>query len=438
MVAAAFAAILLFVGTWLVLHVGFYEHRQIRDTPVYQHYGNAIANGKVPYRDFAVEYPPGALPMFALPGLATPGRDQDVSEGFRRTFETLMWICGAAALAAMALVFRALRRPIVSVWIALAFAALAPLALGSVILSRYDLWPAAIVVAALAALVAGRVRVGHALLGLGIAAKLYPAVLVPLAVAFAWKRAGRREALICTGVVIAVAALIFVPFVALSPGGVWHSVSVQLGRPLQVESLGSAVMLAAHHAFGLGVSSETSHGSQNLAGDGADAVAIAATVLQVTALVWIWAAFVRSAGSREALVRASAAALCAFVALGKVLSPQFLIWLIPVLPLVRGRRGLWASTLLAAALVLTQLWFPFRYFRLALDFEPGLSWLLLGRDLVLVAIVAVLVPRLHEEDAGRSVSQRAPHYRSKMNAALRLRRVGQLLQGAAPAGTARP
>ena len=76
-----------------------------------------------------------------------------------------------------------------------------------------------------------------------------------------------------------------------------------------------------------------------------------------------------------------------------MLSPQFLIWLIPVVPLVRGRRGVWASALLATALVLTQIWFPFRYFRLALDFEPGLSWLLLARDLTLVALVAVLTTR---------------------------------------------
>jgi len=52
-----------------------------------------------------------------------------------------------------------------------------------------------------------------------------------------------------------------------------------------------------------------------------------------------------------------------------------------------------ASVLLGVALVLTQTWFPFRYFRLALDFEPGLSWLLLARDLTLVALVAVLTTR---------------------------------------------
>jgi hypothetical protein len=308
----------------------------------------------------------------------------------------------------MAVVLCSLRRSTAGVWAALVFVALAPLALGSVILSRFDLWPAAIVAAALAALVSGRLRLGHALLGLGVVAKLYPAVLVPLAVAYAWRRAGRREALVCLGLLAGLAALVFLPFVLLSPGGVWHSFSVQLGRPLQVESLGSALLLAAHHAFGLGVTGDTSHGSQNLAGTGADAMAIGSTIVQIAALVWIWAAFARGPASREALVRASAAALVVFVALGKVLSPQFLIWLIPIVPLVRGRRGLWASGLLALAFVLTQLWFPFRYFRLALDFEAGMSWLLLARDLVLVAVAALLVLPLRRWDPDGLAGARAP------------------------------
>ena len=400
-VAAAFAAIALFVVSWTLLHVGFYTHKQLIDTPVYQRYGNAIADGKVPYRDFAVEYPPGALPVFALPGLAEPGRNQEVSTGFRRSFETLMWLCGAAALAAMAVILRTLRRSTVNVWAALCLAAIAPLLLGSVILSRFDLWPAALVAAALAALVSGRLRLGHALLGLGVAAKLYPAVFVPLAVAFVWKRAGRREALTCLALGLGVVAAVFAPFVILSPGGVWQSLSVQLTRPLQVESLGSALLLVGHHVFGVGVTGETSHGSQNLAGSAADWLALLSTVLQAGVLIWIWAAFARGRGDAEALVRSTAAALCAFIAFGKVLSPQFMIWLIPIVPLVRGRRGLGASALLGVALVLTQIWFPFRYFRLSLNFEAGLSWVLLARDLTLVALVAMLVVTLGRATAAR-------------------------------------
>ena len=384
----------LFVGTWSLLHVGFYRHKQILDTPVYQRYGNEIAHGKVPYRDFELEYPPGALPVFALPGLAQPGHGQDVTPGFRRTFETMMWVCGAIALCAMAFVLREIGG---ATFAPLVFAAVAPLALGSVILSRFDLWPAALTALALAALVGGRFRIGHALLGLGAAAKFYPAVLVPLAVAYAWRRRGRREALLGLALTVGAFAVVFLPFVILAPGGVWRSVSVQLRRPLQVESLGAALLLAAHHAFGVGVTGQTSHGSQNLAGTSADVVGAVSTVLQVCVLVWIWVMFARARTNAAALVRASAAAVCAFVAFGKVLSPQFLIWLIPVVPLVRGRRGLWASALLLAALLLTQVWFPFRYFRLALNFESGLSWVLLVRDLTLAAVALLLATSLRRD-----------------------------------------
>ena len=388
---AALVALVLFAGAWGLLHVGFYTRDQVLDTPVYQTYGNAIARGDVPYRDFAVEYPPGALPMFALPGLAKPGHDQFVTPGFRHTFEALMWLCGAAALVAGAVTLGVLRAGAARLWSALAFVALAPLALGAVVLSRFDLWPAALVAAALAALVTDRFRLGGGLLGAAVATKLFPVVLVPLAVTYAWRRRGRREAALCLSALAGVVAVVFAPFVALAPAGVWHSLTGQVTRPLQVESLGSALLVAAHHAWGFGVAVETSHGSQNLAGHAPRVAAAVETVVLVLALAGVWAAFAAGRGTRGELVRASAAALVAFVAFGKVLSPQFLIWLVPVVPLVGGKRGLRATVLLGVALVLTQLWFPYRYWLYATGFDPLASWLVLARDLSLVALLAVLV-----------------------------------------------
>jgi uncharacterized membrane protein len=273
---------------------------------------------------------------------------------------------------------------------ALGFAALAPLLIGSVLLSRFDLWPAALTTGALAAFVAGRHRLGSGVLGLAVSAKLFPAVLGPVATVWVWRRRGRREALLCLGVFAAVVALCFVPFLVLSPQGVWHSVTTQTNRPLQIESLGAGVLLAAHAVGWLGVTMRSSHGSDNLAGAGPDALAAIQTVLQAAAIVVTWIWFARGPATRERLVRTSATAVCAFIAFGKVLSPQFLIWLIPLVPLVRGRRGMVASALLALALVLTQAWFPFRYFDLALRLDRAASLLVLARDLVLVALFAVL------------------------------------------------
>lgn len=82
--------------------------------------------------------------------------------------------------------------------------------------------------------------------------------------------------------------------------------------------------------------------------------------------------------------------MTAFVSLGKVLSPQFLIWLVPLVPLVAGGYGLAGSGLLLAALVLTHLWFPGRYWDLV-DLDGAPAWLLVSRNAALVALLAVLV-----------------------------------------------
>jgi len=385
---AGTVAIAVFVAAWSGIHFGFYRDSRIADTPIYQRYGDAIADGHVPYRDFQLEYPPGALPVFALPSLLR-SQDGDL-DGYRAGFEAEMLVCGALTLAFMLAILLSVEAGPMRTGPALGFAAVSPFLLGSVMLSRFDLWLAALVTGSLAAFVAGRHRIGAGVLGLAVSAKLFPAVLVPIAAVWIWRRRGRREALVCLGVFAAVVCLCFLPFVVIAPHGVWHSLTTQTSRPLQIETLGAGILLVAHAVGGLAITMRPSHGSQNLAGSAPDALAVVQTVLQAAALLLTWIWFARGPVTRERLVRASATAVCAFVAFGKVLSPQFLIWLIPLVPLVRGRRGLAGTLLLATALVLTQVWFPFRYWDLALRFDPTASWLVLVRDLVLVALFAVL------------------------------------------------
>ena len=397
--AATLVAVVLFLFCWALLHRGFFAHDPIVDTPVYERYGSAIDSGQVPYRDFAVEYPPGALPVFVLPALGGAHGDS-----YRRRFEALMALLGELMLVSIAVALVALgvgRRWLLA---ALGLAAVAPLLLGPVVLSRFDLWPAALTAIALAALAGDRVRLGHLALGAAVAAKLYAAVLVPIALVYVWRRRGRREAVVCGALLLGVVAIAFVPFLVVAPDGVWDSLWNQASRPLQIESLGAGLLLVSHHVFGTGVTMESSHGSQNLAGTTADAFAVAQSVLQLSTLVAVWILFARGPATRTRLLYASAAALVAFVALGKVLSPQFLIWLIPVVPLLRGRRGLTAAVVLAAGLVLTQLWFPYRYWDLALHFGTLESWLVLLRDLVLLALLAIVVRGLVERDAERFAS----------------------------------
>ena len=386
---AALAAAALFLLSWGALHTAWYDDAEIVDTPVYERYGEAIEDGAVPYRDIRPEYPPGALPAFVVPALLS-----DDEAGFRDVFEWLMAAFGVATVALAAVTLRGVGASRERTAAALGFVAVFPLLLGSVVLTRFDLFPIALSVGALAALVHERDRLGFALLGAAVAVKLFPGVLVPVALAYTWRRRGRREALVCLAIFAAVIALLFLPFLVLAPEGVARSIGHQLSRPLQIESLGSALYLAAHHVVGLDVEMRSGHGSQNLHATGTGLAALVFGAVQLAALAWIW---LRRPAGKEELLRWSAAAVVAFVALGKVLSPQFLIWLAPLVPLVGGLRGLRASILLGAALVLTQLWFPSRYWELARDLDALPSTLVLLRDLTLVAVLVVLVRDMRRE-----------------------------------------
>jgi hypothetical protein len=379
--AVALGIVLLTIS-WALLHTGFWSETQIIDTPVYEGYGEAVLDGQVPYRDFDLEYPPAALPAFVLPALAQEG-------DYGSAFELLMWACAAGAVVGLGLALAAVNAGTARLYGAICFLALAPLALGTVLLSRYDLWPAALTIGALAAFVGRRERVGFGILGLAVAAKIYPLVLLPPALIWMAKRRGTRELWIGLGCFAGILALCFVPFLVLSPGGVAHSIGTQLERPLQLESLGASLLLAAEQLGLYDATVKSSHGSQNLAGSLPDTIAALQSAFQVVAVGVVWAVFAARDRGREGLLAAVAASVTAFVAFGKVLSPQFLIWLLPLVPAVAGAGGLAACGVLLVALVTTQLWFPFRYWDVV-ALEP-VGWLVFVRDLLLVGLYAILL-----------------------------------------------
>ncbi len=371
----------------------------ITDVPLYRTYGERIASGLVPYRDFAFEYPPGALPALVLPALVT-----DSLTAYRVVFAAEMAVLGALGVLLLAEGLRGLGRTGTDRRVVLATVALLPLLLGGVILTRFDLLPAALVALALALLLAGRLRAGALIVGLGIAVKLYPVLLVPLLAITAWRKGGRRELGIVVGLAALPALLAYLPFAVLAPDGVLDSIGRQLGRPLQIESLGSGVLLALHHAFGLSLGWASGSGSQNLTGTGPDVVAVLLAIGQVVAVALVWASFARGPATPERLARHAAAAVVAFVALSKVLSPQFLVWLVLLVPLVGGPRSRAALWLAVLACALTAAWFPVRYWELVREFDPLASWLVLARGMTLLALLAVLTWPATERARARSRS----------------------------------
>jgi len=187
-----------------------------------------------------------------------------------------------------------------------------------------------------------------------------------------------------------VAGAVIAPFAAYAPHGVYESFHSQATRGLQIESLGASVLLVldrlglydAHVVETFGVA------GRNLSGGTAHAVADVLLALEALAVVAVWWLYARARDLRDPLPLAFAAAVAGFLAFTKVFSPQYLVWL---LPLVVAGGGAVAVALAAVAAVLAQVWF-FHYGALfRLDWPV---WLLFARDLVMVALYGVLAASL--------------------------------------------
>jgi len=375
--AAVALATCILLGCWSLAHHLAAQHKLLVDTPVYERYGDAVVQGKVPYRDFRPEYPPLSLPTFILPSLVA-GRHHRAD--YTRWFDREMAVCAILVLLGVALITT---RPT-----ALGLVAVAPVLLGPVVLTRFDYWPTALAVLALAAFLRNRLTAAAILLGAAISAKLWPAAIGPVLFLHLWRTRGARVAAAFAGGVVAVTAAFFLPFAIIAPEGVRYSLHRQFGRPIQIESLGGVVLIWIHRFFHTTINVKSSFGSQNIDGFGYHAMTIATTVLMVAALLLVWWK------SRNVVV-GSAAAVAAFLAFGKVFSPQFMVWLVAFVPLVPGAA---LAILLVAGLLLTQAWFPRHYWDLTNSLALRESAEVLLRDLIVVALLVLLTLRARRPD----------------------------------------
>ena len=381
-VAVAAGAVAVFVVGCLFIRGGVLKHERFGDVALYAADAHRILDGQIPYRDFFVEYPPGALVAFIAPALVSMGH-------YTTLFKIFMAVLGAATICVAAAVAASAGKSSRRSALALAWIAISPVLLGPLLLDEYDLWPTLLTCLALLALFRGRERLGAGLLGFGAATKVFPAAILPAALVWIYRRFGRRAALQALGVAVAVAAATYVGFVALGPGGVWSSLEIQARRGLQKESLGSAILFVLDKLglYKARIDEANAHWTE-LTGQAGDALATLSSICQIGASVAVAAIAARRRSDPRMLLYASAAAVTGFVAFGKVFSPQYLIWLVPLVALA---GGLVANLLLGTALVLTQLWFlrivtPF-------DLDRGI-WLVIIRDVLVVGVFALLVNRL--------------------------------------------
>src|SRR6266508_2180056 len=388
-----------FVWLWVVtrllllvisLNPRLYSSGVYGDVRAYGAKVERMFQGELPYRDVAIEYPPGSVPFTLMQALVV-----GTGAVYRMAFALEMILVDALGLYAAWRLARAADRGRRRIPVAYT---LGMVVIGPLLVLRFDLIPAVCVLLAAALAAEGRAGPSAAALGYGAAAKLFPAVLAPLLVlglmpTQGWWRPLRRTV---PGFLLGF-GLTVVPALVVSATGTLDSLLYHVRRGVQIESVPANLIDLAHVAFGLQARTVHGFGAFDLDSSVSGAMKLAPTAATAATLAGAaWMVYWRSRRSGGLQPGDWAAVFAigvfAFVLPTRVLSPQYLVWLVaPVAGLAGhrlGRRALWA---LASAAVLSQVEFPFRYSQLR-----HLVWIDIGvltcRNLLLV-VACVLVVR---------------------------------------------
>jgi uncharacterized membrane protein len=271
--------------------------------------------------------------------------------------------------------------------------ALTPLLLGAMVRTHFDALPALLAMGAMVCFAREHPRWGFALLAFGGMVKLWPLVLVPVAIVWLVARGQRGAALQGTLIAVVICVVVLAP----QP---WHglrdAVRFHQERPVQIESTPATVLWLAGDSFITGDPVRPDRFKSNgLDGGPAHTVSVVLTILEVLAILAAAALAARRRDPRHLVLCCFLAAL-AFVALGKVLSPQYLVWLTPFAAVAfAGSRppARLPAALVALACVLTQIEFPRRYFDLVAGDDATFA-IVGARNVALIAAAISLAAAL--------------------------------------------
>jgi hypothetical protein len=361
----------------------------------------AIESGALPYRDQDLEYPPLSIPLIVGPALVT-----DDAGDYELAFEWEMIAFDLAVVLLLAFGLTGDRR---RVWSALGVYTAGIIAVSGVVLdesvidavplalARFDLVPALLVLAAVLARERARSATWSALLSAGAAVKAFPLLLYP-----ALLRGERnvRRVVVAGAIPLAAAAAV----VVLMGDEFWSAITYHADRALQIETV-AATPFEIAHLLGAGAVSESSAGGFDLVASGADVARAASLILLVGGYgLVLWAGWRRPERPGGHLELATAL-LAVTVALSPVLSPQFLLWLLPISAAAFGLGR--ENVVLLIALVLTQL--SLQHYAEAIDgLQAEFVWRIAARNLALVAYAFLVCAPIVREGLARPSLGRWP------------------------------
>lgn len=339
---------------------------------IYQRWLESFQAGSFPAGDVMWQYPPA----MAL-GVLAPGLLPFLS--YSTAFAVLACAIDAVVFALLVRTGRRPGRRMTGAWV---WTVGLPL-LGPTPYARLDVMVTAVVVVTLLALPRSA-KAGGVLAGLGALMKVWPALaLVGTPPGRASRTAWSTALATVLGLSLALAMLL--------PGG-FSFLTAQRDRGLQIESVGGLVFHIARH-FGWRGDLTYSYGAMQFAGPHVATVASGMVTLNVLALGWLVLWRLRARTFTEATpAHAALAAVLLCVATSRVLSPQFMIWILGLAAV----RATWQDprqklpiALILTATGLTAVLYPLFYADLIDGSTPFVAILLLRNGLLVAATLLV-------------------------------------------------
>jgi len=325
----------LLLMLWATTVLPWFSHGSVLgDVTIYRGWAKILATGSYPVHDTQWQYPPAAALVFLIPQLFTH---------FGISYLVAFFFLALAAdFAVFVLLLGHAHRisaadgvPVhltgVWAWVVGGFA------IGPLLLMRYDVIVTALAVGGLvapAASVKVRWSLRGALLGLGTMVKAWPGTLV---LGLAPKGPGRRALGWAVGTALATTAVL-----SLSMTGALSFLSGQSNRGIEVESvLASPFMVASWFGYPAKVVHE--YGSFQISGPGISALASFAELLTVAGLgIVLWWRLLRfrpRCWTPALMYDTAFTVVLILVVTSRVLSPQYLIWLLGLAALVLTENG---------------------------------------------------------------------------------------------------
>ncbi|MFF2778330.1 glycosyltransferase 87 family protein [Streptomyces sp. NPDC058052] len=347
---------------------------------LYRYWYGLFADGTFPPSDPTWQYPPGAGLVIMAPGLLMPWL------GYTQAFVALTLLADAVITLGLAVADRSRITHGAWYWVcALPLLLHLPLA-------RYDVQATALAVLALL-LFKGRSpaahRLGGALAGLGALVKVWPALALIGTPRGRTTREAWTAAAVTAGTLLGVLALCFSDTLGF--------LRQQGARGIQIESLGGTALALARAAGLWPGTAQIRYGAYEYVGPYVSTLGHLFLLLTVAAVIWLVLWRLRATRWNEATpLDAALAVVLLFTVTSRVISPQYLVWLLGLAAVcLTSRRTVMrpVALLLLPAAALSALAYPVLYADVVLGTPAGLTVMAL-RNALLLAAAAVAAVRL--------------------------------------------